>query len=1195
MTPIGPGRRSTSLPIGVVGVGFFFIIIFLFLGLPAARDLRARAFSAQGSAGAREDAYRANNLGVARLEQFDYQAAASAFRRAIELDAGVAVAHANLAIALFYAGDHDGARREAQIARERLPALLQPRYVLGLVARADNQPAAAIAAFTEVRTIDPDDVGTSVNLGQLALAERRDRDAVALFTAAARDEPYNATAVYGLAMALLRSGAAAEGAAAMERFNRLKDSGFAITYSQNYLEQGRYGEAIASVGSEAGLVDERVPDAAFTDATASVLPAQPVRQAVETGGADDRLLGRSVGDGDPASTARSLAIASGGGVALADLDGDGDLDLIDADQTGIHVYSNTSGRFVDVTDRVGLAATAGGVPTGVIVGDYDNDGRPDLFVLRQGGHTLYRNTVAGFIDATKTAGLPVSADLCRSAAWADVDHDGDLDLVVACLAGVAPARVASARFPDSFPPARLQLFRNNGNGTFADITAEARLSAAIQSVGVLPTDYDNRRDVDILVATYSGGPLLFRNLRDGTFRDVAGDARLAIPGRVSALAAGDVNKDDYTDLFFGRLDEPGIFATSDGRAQFTTTAAPAVTRNTLAAQFIDYDNDGLLDLLAITADGARLLRNLGDRWTDVTARAIPGRLGQALHGMPALATGDLDGDGDVDLVVRTPESGLAIWRNDGGSARSLRVRLAPRVSNRSAVGAKIEMRAGSLREKLETYAVTPAVRPADVVFGLGRRAGADVVRVLWPSGILQAETGAPAGAPLDAHVTDPLQVTELDRKPSSCPYLYTWNGTRFEFITDFLGAGEMGYLESPGVHNTPDSDEYVRIAGDRLKPQEGKYALRITNELEEALFLDRVQLLSIAHPAAVDVFPNEGMGPVPHAFHVYTVQGARPPIAAVDEHGHDVLDLVARLDRRYPDDFRVERIRGYAAPHHITLTLPPGDRRLLLLTGWTDYAFSADNLAASQAGLTPAPPSLEMADRDGRWHPVIEDIGLPVGRPQTVPVDLTGRVPGWVRQVRISTTMRVYWDQILVDTSDQRAPVEIVRLDPADAVLRWRGFSGEHTPDGRQPLVPDYRRVSPASPWKRMPGRYTREGDVRPLLAAVDDMFVMAQPGDEMALSFDARELPPLPVGWSRTFLLYADGFSKEMDLNSASPDQLAPLPFHGMSRYPYVAPEAYPSDAAHRAYLEQYNTRIVRRAVPSIDAIARHGSTRDR
>jgi hypothetical protein len=140
------------------------------------------------------------------------------------------------------------------------------------------------------------------------------------------------------------------------------------------------------------------------------------------------------------------------------------------------------------------------------------------------------------------------------------------------------------------------------------------------------------------------------------------------------------------------------------------------------------------------------------------------------------------------------------------------------------------------------------------------------------------------------------------------------------------------------------------------------------------------------------------------------------------------------------------------------------------------------------------------------------------------------------------------------------------------------------TPDGREPFGYDYDKISYTSPWKVMPGRYTREGDVRELLSRTDDVFVISRPGDEVVLSFDATRLPSLPKGWTRTFLLYADGFSKEMDINSASPDQVAPLPFHGMKRYPYTAPEAYPMTEARRALFEKYNTRIVTREVPSIE-----------
>jgi hypothetical protein len=162
-----------------------------------------------------------------------------------------------------------------------------------------------------------------------------------------------------------------------------------------------------------------------------------------------------------------------------------------------------------------------------------------------------------------------------------------------------------------------------------------------------------------------------------------------------------------------------------------------------------------------------------------------------------------------------------------------------------------------------------------------------------------------------------------------------------------------------------------------------------------------------------------------------------------------------------------------------------------------------------------------------------------------------------------------------------------VRLAPTSAVLRSRGFSATGDRVGHTTLDFDYARVSAAYPWKMMPGRYTREGDVLPLLAASDDRFVIARPGDELALSFDARALPALPTGWTRTFLVHVDGFSKEMDLHSASPDVVAPLPYHGMKRYPYSPAEAPPRTEAYlQEYLDFYNTRVVTRDAPLLESV---------
>ena len=215
------------------------------------------------------------------------------------------------------------------------------------------------------------------------------------------------------------------------------------------------------------------------------------------------------------------------------------------------------------------------------------------------------------------------------------------------------------------------------------------------------------------------------------------------------------------------------------------------------------------------------------------------------------------------------------------------------------------------------------------------------------------------------------------------------------------------------------------------------------------------------------------------------------------------------------------------------------------------------------------------------WHVVIPEIGLPVGRPQTVVVDVTPHTRLGARKFRIKTTLRVYWDQVVVDKSVQ-ARTTVEPIDVASAELRWRGYSTEIDTGSDNPLTYDYQRLAPTMDWKRLPGRYTRYGDVKRLLGATDDQFVVTSPGDEIVVSFPAA--PPPLQGWTRTFLLYADGFSKEMNLHSSSPDDLDPLPFHAMTTYPYAPPERYPDTLAHRRYRDEYNTRVIGRRLPPME-----------
>src|SRR5215208_5519001 len=443
----------------------------------------------QSKTNAREDAYRANNVGVALLEQFKYREAADSFRRALQLDPSLALARINLGIALFNVPDLPAAQKELQAAIATAPSAPQPHYLLGLVAKTQNKPEEAIAAFQKVLRIDPNDVGANVNVGQLYAQQRKYPEAIAALRLAVAAEPYNATALYNLGTTLIRSGQREEGQKVVAQFQELRQRGTGTTLGNNYLEQGRYAEAIASTGLEPGLVDKRTPEVVFTDATATVLPVGqwPAEQ-------------------------------SSGAALLFDYDLDGDLDLLEAAGTRQRLLRNDGGKFTDVTAQSGaLSKQSTASVTAAIAGDYDNDNRPDLFVLRSGASTLYHNDGKGsFSDVSSTAKIPAPPNSSNTAAFVDFDHDGDLDLLVGGEGSL--------------------LLRNNGDGTFTDQTAAAKLTEKVSVRAIVPTDFDNRRDIDFLIAS-NEKMFLWRNMRDGTFRDVASEVGLTVKGVTNVAAA----------------------------------------------------------------------------------------------------------------------------------------------------------------------------------------------------------------------------------------------------------------------------------------------------------------------------------------------------------------------------------------------------------------------------------------------------------------------------------------------------------------------------------------------------------------------------------------------------------------------------------------------------------------------------------
>jgi hypothetical protein len=218
-------------------------------------------------------------------------------------------------------------------------------------------------------------------------------------------------------------------------------------------------------------------------------------------------------------------------------------------------------------------------------------------------------------------------------------------------------------------------------------------------------------------------------------------------------------------------------------------------------------------------------------------------------------------------------------------------------------------------------------------------------------------------------------------------------------------------------------------------------------------------------------------------------------------------------------------------------------------------------------------------DARGQWT-TAAPIGFPSGKDKTIVVDLSGKFPTRDHHVRIRTNLQIYWDQAFVGRDVASPATRITALPSRSADLHARGYSRTYRKGGRYgPWWFDYDSVSKAPMWRPIEGAFTRFGDVRSLLGRSDDMYVIMAPGDEATMEFDAASAAGVPHGWTRDFLLYSDGWIKDSDLNTAFGTTVGPLPFHSIRQYPYAAGESYPTDSTHRAYLRDYNTRVVNRA----------------
>lgn len=1043
----------------------------------------------------------------------------------------------------------------------------------GLLDKGDA--ASAIGVYSRALRLSPQSTDVRLNLANAYLLAGRQDDAARMCREVLQLDHNSAAAYYLLGCALLRANRPGPAAEALQQSWKIDPKVPALDFqmgmaqeqlgqvaaairdfqgviravpdhpsahyqlSQLYRREGRTADAERELAEHQKILDrqprppttvEALERCKYTRPLAPFVLAQPDRQGIKVHFTEAT-----------AAAFGPLAAECRGPLAVIDYAHDGRASLFAQEQGDHFVLLDNHGGHFAVLGRP-LSGPANGGYRVALTGDLDNDGFDDVVVLGEHDSRVFKFYARGRVrDATRAAGL--EGVKAVSGMLADLDFTGNLDLVVVRPGG-----------------AGLGVYRNLGNFYFDPNWADSGLPKAFPGATEVTTeDWNNNGLPGVFIARADAPPAYYAKQRAAAF--TPSHVTQGWPAG-SVMATGDLDNDLRPDAVIATPTAIRIIL----RDQNHEVSLPLHGFRVSGLRLVDYDNDGWLDLIAYGPDGVRVWRNAGHAgFTDVTKALGLDRVGP----VDDLVAADFDGDGDTDLITSSA-AGLRFWRNDGGNRNlQLKLRFTGNRSNTTSLGVRVEVLAGDWR-------TSRTVRRIPLEIGVGQHRQLDAVKVHWFD-LSTAQVDVPVGQGM-------LTITEPTLPSGSCPYLYAWNGHGFSFVTDILGDAPLGLPMNEKRFVPADNEELLALGdGTKFPPRNGAYEIRITDELREVLYLDEAHLIAVDHPRGTVVYPTCKMLPgPPFAPHeLWTLRPLGPPRHAVRSDGRDVTALLARIDNRMVGPVRLRRpqLRGLAEPFSITMDfgpLPVKKPLVLALTGWLHFGGGMANVAASIDPTLPFPfPVLEAELPDGTWKKVDVRVGTPAGKTKTILVDLEHKLPAGTRRLRLSSAYEIYWDRALMCEKVGEANTRDTILHPERADLHWHGYGRYAKLPPSLPLTPFYTDVSPTPPWDRTPsGWFTRYGPVGELVARRDDRLVLLAGGDELALSFAAASLPPVPPGMTRDFFLHVVGWDKDADFHVGDGWKLGPLPFEGMDDQAY-GHQPRPA-GLDDSWIKQYDTRWV-------------------
>ncbi len=1135
-----------------------------------------------------EEMTTAKTLGLAYLEENQLEKAEAEFLKLIDFDPDEVLGYANLGLVYLRMGKYQEAGEWLKKAIAMDPKDPDIRLILAKVYEMNNKAEKSIEELEKAIRFSPGHVKSLYSLAEL-YASSTDKESLkkrfGYTEELVKKAPGNIVPRLNLINILIRESHTDKALEQIEKLHQLfpEFPKEAIEYYDKTIAALQVTDADKATVSfmifhnylkvtspyQAGILDLKGPGGSLVGSPVIIFDQQ---QGISQAG-DWKTRLEAIKFTDITSSAGLDFLMTGHHTHLTacDYDGDGDIDLyashFDPQSQSYKHYLliNEWGVFKDGSEEAGILHQ--GMESSAKFGDYNNDGFPDLYIVKEGSNILYKNTGEGtFVDVSDKAKVGDRSE-GNSSLFFDFDHDGDLDLFV--------ARSGSNL-----------LYRNNSDDTFLEHAEKSNLSGgSVISIDAGFGDFDEDGDIDLFVVNNDGSNTLYSNQRQGIFKDVTEESGLKSEEGSSAVTVGDYNNDGFLDLFVTSLKAGNCrLFRNQGNGSFEVDHTSEELVRTLQsvraydASFLDFDNDGFLDLLVVGesntegGNGVFLYHNDGTGKFWVVLNILP----EDLTSGKKILTFDYNDDGDTDVAITGMNGSVRLLRNDGGNnnhfvkMKLIGLRTGSAKNNYYGIGAKVEIRSGNLYQ-------SKVVTEPNILFGLGPRAKADVIRILWTNGVPQN---------IFFPETDQDLVEEQVLK-GSCPFLYTWNGEEYIFAKDIMWRSALGMplgiMGEATAYASPDASvDYIKIPGELLKLKNNRYSIQITCELWETIFLDKIEIIVLDHPDSIDLYVDERFTPPGNSgYKVYQVREKHIPVSAINKNGTNLLPFIAEKDDKYVSNFKPGKYQGVTEMTDLILNLgeiDPSEDIYLYLNGWIFPSDASINASISQSGeIKIISPYIQVINKKGEWETIIDNLSFPMGKDKTIVVELSGKIPASDSRIRIRTNMEIYWDHIFYTNDNSDAPIQSHTLNPVSADLHYRGFSRTYRKGGRYgPHWFDYNNVTTDQKWRDLLGNYTRYGDVLPLLTEADNKYIIKNAGDETTIEFSAEELPELPEGWERDFLIHSVGWVKDGDLNTATGKTVLPLPFHGMSRYPYGSEESCPSDPEYLEYIKVYNTRKV-------------------